>query len=73
MQISGTELLIYIGNTENAITTKLEEMKTEILACDENRKVLLQNKLNRFQEWVAQFKEFQKTHAEYSQATETLQ
>lgn len=66
LQISGTELLIFIGNSENAISTKVEEMRTEILACDENKKVLLQNKLNRFQEWVTQFREFQKIHAEYS-------
>ena len=48
-------------------------MRTEILECDENKKVLLQNKLNRFQEWVSQFKDFQKIYAEYSQAGETLQ
>jgi hypothetical protein len=48
-------------------------MKAEILSCDENKKVLLQNKLNRFQEWVSQFKDFQKIYSEYTSATETLQ
>ena len=35
--------------------------------------MLLQNKLNRLQEWVSQFKDFQKIYSEYSQAFETLQ
>jgi hypothetical protein len=71
--ISGSELLIYIGNSDSAIATRVNEMKAEILSCDENKKVLLQNKLNRFQEWVSQFKDFQKIYSEYTSATETLQ
>lgn len=48
-------------------------MKSEILSCDENKKVFLQNKLNRFQEWVSQFKDFQKIYSDYKSAIETLQ
>lgn len=48
-------------------------MKSEILSCDENKKVFLQNKLNRFQEWVSQFKDFQKIYSDYESAIETLQ
>lgn len=73
LQINGSELLIFIGNYEAAIAVRAEEMKSEIATCDENKKVFLQNKLNRFQEWVQQFKEFTKIHADHVKATSTLQ
>jgi len=39
--ITGTELLIKIGNADAVVALKVEEMKQEIIACDENKKVLL--------------------------------
>lgn len=57
---------------DQLLQDRVAEMEAELTKCEENKKVLGMNRINRFQEWQKQFKENRKIYAEYSVLSEQL-